>query len=61
MQNLNEIASKIFATEEEVIAIQIRQLDDCIDIRKSTLATMASDKIMHAGRLFLRSVHFRTF
>lgn len=56
---MEEIATKIFNEDENVIVVQIQKLDDGLRVKKSTLESMQTDKIMDNARVFIRSIHCR--
>lgn len=57
--DLDRIVQEIFADNADVIVIQVRKLDDGLDIKTSTLETMPSDSVMHKAQVFIRSIHYR--
>ena len=51
------IAQEIFNQNDDVIVVQIRKLSDQLEIKKSTLETMADDKPLDNATVFFRSIH----
>lgn len=59
MENIDSFVQKTFTDEPDVLVIQIRKLSDSIQVVKSSLETMGTDKVMHDARVYIRSVHHR--